>query len=321
MARKTNNQHHTKNGNKKSGGGSSTDGSTENGMSAAEHRQWRDAVVPPLLMRSYHLPGYNWMQDLRQYLTNNHPILGICCHHPLHPISWKVRLASLIGSTLFGLAVTNMIYLAFVFTNRDFDRSYIELDVGTNFTESRAPPELEDQVTALSVTNGNIALWTIGAAIHGLYDNIIWALAACTCFMKPGAGVSEKMDRYKSTGTFLVLLSVVVVTALCTFAVTLRAAIENGQDERDAIDQVVTSSGVSYAVFQVDGAHDYEFLIAYFVELALNYVVYYPLIGTLLFSGMLVCGKYPTLGGRPYELKELKERQQQQQQQQGANAV
>lgn len=51
-------------------------------------------------------------------------------------------------------------------------------------------------------------------------------------------------------------------------------------------------------------ANDYEFLIAYFVEIALSYFFYYPVVGTLLFSGLLTCGRYPTVGGRPYEIKQ-----------------
>jgi hypothetical protein len=38
------------------------------------------------------------------------------------------------------------------------------------------------------------------------------------------------------------------------------------------------------------------------VELVLALFVYYPLVGTILFSGVVVCGKIPVLGGRPYEV-------------------
>ena len=54
---------------------------------------------------------------------------------------------------------------------------------------------------------------------------------------------------------------------------------------------------------------DYEFVVSYLVELLLNYLIYYPLVGVLLFSGLLnCCGRFPVLGGRPYEIKQLKDK-------------
>ena len=54
---------------------------------------------------------------------------------------------------------------------------------------------------------------------------------------------------------------------------------------------------------------DYEFVVSYVVELLLSYIVYYPLVGMLLFSGVLnCCGRFPLLGGRPYEIKQLQEK-------------
>ena len=54
--------------------------------------------------------------------------------------------------------------------------------------------------------------------------------------------------------------------------------------------------------------HQYSFIISYLVELALAYIIYHPIIDTILFSGILTCGRYPILGGRPYEMK-LEEKQ------------
>ena len=47
----------------------------------------------------------------------------------------------------------------------------------------------------------------------------------------------------------------------------------------------------------------YKYLISYATELVLALFVYYPLIGTVLFTGILGCGNVPILGGRPYEVK------------------
>lgn len=126
-----------------------------------------------------------------------------------------------------------------------------------------------------------------------------------------GRGMTEeKLARYRSTGVFFVMLSVVVVTALATLAVTLRAALNSGDDTANTT-PVDASQVDSYGLhddqvqlFQVDGANDFEFVIAYAVELSLNYFFYYPVIGTILFSGILTCGRYPVWGGRPFELKE-----------------
>lgn len=125
-----------------------------------------------------------------------------------------------------------------------------------------------------------------------------------------GRGMTEeKLARYRSTGVFFVMLSVVVVTALATLAVTLRAALNSGDTANTT--PVDASQVDSYGLhddqvqlFQVDGANDFEFVIAYAVELALNYFFYYPVIGTILFSGILTCGRYPVWGGRPFEVKE-----------------
>jgi hypothetical protein len=270
-----------------------------------EEEVYRNTVIPLLLVRAYHLPNQNWFDDWKQYMCNNHPVLGISWYHKYHPIRRTVRIISLIGSMLFGLAITNIIYLAFVFSNTNYDKSYIEVKTnpgtGTTIVDSSAP--------ALSVTNGNIALWTIGATLHASFDNLIWSLAACSCCSNDEEGLTEKkLARYRSTGVVLVVLSVIVATALATFAVALRAAISSDDKTAEVVvdPNTVHSYGLSddnVQLFQVDGANDFEFIIAYFIELVLNYFIYYPLVGTILFSGILTCGRYGVFGGRPYEMK------------------
>jgi len=274
-----------------------------------EERAYRDAVIPPLLMRSYHLPGNNWTQDWWQYMTNNHPLVGICFHHKYHPVTTTVRIFSLIGSCLFGLALTNIIYLAFVFSDTDYDTVYVEVPT-TNSTltgQAYVDSVVDTNISALSVTNGNIALWTIGAALHATYDNVIWALAACSCCTKEGdrAVPEKRMQRYRSTGTLLVIFSVIVVTALATFAVALRNALDSGDvDAQEVENYGLNDESVDIWQVSANGANDMEFLLAYLVELVLSFFIFYPICGTILFSGILTCGKYPTTGGRPYEMKE-----------------
>lgn len=270
-----------------------------------EHR----LIAGLLLVHAYHLPGNSWTQDLWQYLTNNHPVIGICLHHRLHPLSWKMRVAYLIGSILFGLALTNIVYLAFVFASEDdaFDKEYITLE--TNATRTGLYEDFDDTVSSLSVTNGNIVLWTVGALIHGLYDNTIWALATCQCCRN----YDGKKDLRKTsiTGSFLIMLSVVVVSAVASFAVMLRAALD--ADSTMTTTTNVTSPNLLDSHNQVhaelDVLHqrefqDYEFILSYFVELVLSYFVYYPVAGIILFSGVTSCGRFPILGGRPYEMRQ-----------------
>lgn len=276
--------------------------------------QERALYVRPLLMHSYHLPGYNWRQDWWQYITNNHPVFGICFHHRHHPLGVKVRIASLIGSVLFGLAVTNIIYLAFVFTEYDPEQEYFS--VTTNITKTGWQDDFDQTVSSISVTSGNIALWTVGALLHGFYDNCIWALAACSCLVQEGSRrrmQQERLQRYRSSGAFLVNIATIGVVALATFGCMLRAAItadEEGSTEIVSSHELV--HGELQKIEQNRGVdfQDYEFVVSYLVELLLNYLVYYPLVGTVLFSGVLnCCGRlnvqFPVLGGRPFELKQL----------------
>lgn len=162
------------------GSGTTTDFGRNSSISAdsltPEEKAYKDAVVPALLVRAYHLPGNkSWLSDWWQYMTNNHPVFGICWHHKYHPVRGLVRIFSLIGSMLFGLALTNIIYLAFVFSQTDYDKSYVEIHPNVTGTVA-----VDNSVAALSVTNGNIALWTIGAFLHAMFDNLIWAMAACS---------------------------------------------------------------------------------------------------------------------------------------------
>jgi len=290
-------------------------------------REEGEITIAKLLDHGYHLPKNNWCQDWIQYMTNNHPVFGICCHHPLHPLSWKLRMLTLVGSILMGLAITCFIYVAFVFSDQDYGKQYVELS--TNKTKTGLQADLDDNVSTLNVTNGNIALWTVGAFLHGLYDNMVWALAAGTCCSckcceekcgkKPQDRASRNTEGPSQTRTLIVMLSVIVVVAITFFAVSLQMAL-TADDETEIVvlsptnvtSNATAAGSSSGAIVQreqlfrvkTDNAKDYEFIIAYLVELMLNYFGWYPLVGTILFSGILSCGKEPLFGGRIYEMKQ-----------------
>lgn len=322
-AKKASRKNHHHDGSGSSGSSASTD--SEQSMTD-EEMALRDAIVPALMEHAYHLPGNGYVADLYQYMTNNHPVFGICFHHRYHPLGFWVRIACLVGSALFGLAVTNIIYLAFVFTNIDYDQTYVAVPA-TNMTAGMIIASTIEQSApaSLSITNGNIALWTIGSTIHALYDNTIWKLAACSCCMKAGSSRSDRQQRYKSFGTLLVVLSVVGVVALTTFAVAMRNALSPDDDDSDsgmpddaeAIETInnvkiykgTNSSNPNEIVLmqEVDSTKDLEFMVAYCIELALNYFIYFPIVGLILFSGVASCGRTEFCGGRPYEVRKEQE--------------
>ena len=93
-----------------------------------------DELVQLLALQSYHLPGNNWLQDWWQFMANNHPVFGICCHNRAHPIKAFTRMVALIGTITFGLAITNLCYV-FLLWNPDFDREIVSIatDNGNEF--------------------------------------------------------------------------------------------------------------------------------------------------------------------------------------------
>jgi hypothetical protein len=145
--------------------------------------------------------------------------------------------------------------------------------------------------------------------LHGCYDNTIWSLAAAIGSASDSNAAtestgSERIRKFKRTlKAFLIILSVVIAIALATFAAALRAAL----DSQDVTVTELKTNGLNGETKEIlsttiDGSSDMEFLIAYIIELAMTFFVWYPLIGTVLFSGILGCGKYPIIGGRPYDL-------------------
>ena len=95
--------------------------------------------------------------------------------------------------------------------------------------------------------------------------------------------------------------------ALTFFAVSMHQALSTDDGTEIEMVNATTSDGIAdvgtATRIKLDGANDWEFILAYLVELALSYFLWYPLIGTVLFSGALTCGKYFQMtGGRPYEI-------------------
>lgn len=248
-----------------------------------------------LARRSFHLPNHNWCQDWLQFIANNHPLLGIFMHHPLHPLQLGHRILILIGSVAFGLTATNSVYLWYVYSNEDMNKILIQISLGN------VPLNISDE--ELKITYGMLALWTFGSMLHSLFDICMWFLTACTCFLEGGA--CGRYSRLRSLGSYLTIAIVAVMVACSSFVVASRAIYES---RLNAAEQDISIGG------QIVQFESFSFLFGYGVESLLVYFVYYPLFVTIGFSGALhPCFRcFPFirfLGGRPEEVaRQLEER-------------
>ncbi|KAL7575851.1 hypothetical protein ACA910_003169 [Epithemia clementina (nom. ined.)] len=294
----------------------------------------RDELMPALANRNYHLPGNGWCADWFQYFCNTHPVFGICCYHRLHPVKFPMRLLQLVGSIVFGLLVTNLIWLFLVYDETlDADRAIVTVSIGggTNETDwldslsdrhsSNVTEDIETTTpTTVQVTEGMIFLWTVGGMIHAFHDNTIWFLTACVCCL-PGRSMAA-LAGLKRYVFILLAFFVVAIAAISSFVVVVRATLSDNPDK-----SLYKSAGlVDDEIEPLTGFEDkssFNFLLSYGVEILMALFVWYPLVGTLLFSGVLGCGRIPMLGGRPYEvLREQRriERMEKQRQKQRPNA-
>lgn len=122
-------------------------------------RAINDDITARLARRSYHLLGHSVKGDYLQYLLNNHPILGICCHNSLHPLGYGRRILILLGSFAFGIAVTNAIYLWYAVVGRDASEEVLAINTDTKH---------------IALTHGKLILVTIGSGLHALFDRFVW---------------------------------------------------------------------------------------------------------------------------------------------------
>eukprot|EP00986_Skeletonema_menzelii_P014595 scaffold9793_cov144-Skeletonema_menzelii.AAC.9 len=266
--------------------------------------QWSERVtplertlVPKFAARAYHLPGNSLCGDWMQYMLNNHPVIGICCHHRLHPLKTRQRSVILLGSFAFGVAITNVCYLWFIATGRDAEEEVFSIDLNT------------PDSAHYSVTAGLVMLVTVGSGLHTVFDRFIWSVSACRCCRAGGTFETNSINsprrgRWQDVGTYLVVLLVVLVIAAATFIVIMRAKMDNeGQTEIPYIqDSNTTLTDIVDSVkdFTIE---DFSFMKAYCIEFAVSLFVYYPFFETVLFSGVLGCFRLPGLGGRPYEVR------------------
>lgn len=234
-------------------------------------------LVPLLAMQCYHLPGNSWFQDLVQYVANNHPIMGICFHHRLHPLGPKTRAVALVGTLVFGLALTSFFELLYIQYPR-YQRILVAFGEGDDTWE---------------LTSGMLSLWTVGGGIHTAYNLFMWHIAACSCMRAGGCLESSKFCNCPSCGKTFLRIFVIMIVVLTIFVVCFKVVIAN--DDSADVGEVTDLQNYS----SVD---DFGFVLAYFVGMALSFFLWYFVGLGILFSGVLGCYKLPVLGGRPREI-------------------
>jgi hypothetical protein len=238
-----------------------------------------------LAARSAHLPGNNWCQDWIQWMVNNHPILALCFRHRLNPVGFWPRVVILISSVSFGLTVTNLIYL-FYRTHPDANGTILKMQLGDNTAMN---------IDTLEITYEAVILWTFGGFIHSLLDLGMWHLNACACCLQSSCA---------KAGPYISIAVAAMLTASSTFAILWRADYENDikgntnatayQDEEKLFtDQI--EHGYNFSSFQ--------FLWNYYVELLSVWVLHFPIVGTVFFSGALYGVGWGCIGGRPKEIR------------------
>jgi hypothetical protein len=253
-------------------------------------------ILTPIQIRS---------QDWIQYHMGNHPVFGICCRHPLDQIGPILRLFALLGSAIFGLAITNLIYILFVMERSDFNYSYVKVSLEKNLTKNGM---LNEDLTTIDITAGIIWLWTVGGALHSVFDHLIWEVAVCSCFA-PG-GRFEKYPYCQKLGPLVMILLTLSVAAGGSLTVFIRATQNGGTNGTNTTnstfpgwEDLKSDDDSPYTVIKVEKDPEvYRFVLSYIVELALSFFLWYPVVGTIIFSGVLGFGKLPFIGGRPAEI-------------------
>jgi hypothetical protein len=268
----------------------------------------RNELIPALAIRSCHVPGNSVVTDFLQHMANVHPIFGICCHHRLHPVGTKMRLWNLFSSIMFGLTLTNCMWLWFFSHGMisDVDDHHGSIDPSkavfyfqdkTNWTTPISRwTDGSGNETGTSATNqtvvssgsyldtsnrhdkliyinqGMIILWTVGCTVHSIYDVMIWYLEVCSCCPRknPETTVYHR-TKYQQCGTALVI----IMTVLCATTASNEAIIDSYYGKDSSSYENTNSTNLVV----VDGVEDFTQHIellnkeASFYEFVVSYFV------------------------------------------------
>jgi hypothetical protein len=256
--------------------------------------QKKDFVIPLLARRSFHLPGNNLWQDWCQWFGNNHIVFGICLHHRLHPVTWWERILALVASISFGFVATSIVYEMYQTNWATMETKVINLG------------------GQLAITKGMLILWTFGGLCHTIFDLAVWKIMACAC-CQPGGLFGHRLCFcnvwFQNCGSYCLLPVIFILLSLAIYYALRRAS----QDEQPQQQQGNNGNGDFEQQDDDDVYEDWQdtpyfFVVRYCIELLLAWLVYFPTVGTVLFSGVLGChGRLPVLGGRPRDVRLVEE--------------
>jgi hypothetical protein len=253
-------------------------------------------LILRLANASFHLPGNSWCEDWKQYIGNNHPLFGICYHNILHPGSFCNRTLTFISSIAFGMTISSILYLFFIYYEDYVPNStnpLMNVSISVNTTIASQSMTFN----SISVTKYQVILWTIGSLLHCILDFLVRHLSANAC-CKLGVRCSSTCDWMTNN---LVLGFIISMAAMGSLFFFLRALFL----EDRANPQLIQSAGFLDNFLSPDDASLRtlsRFLMSLAVELFLTWFAMYFLFVTVIFSGILGCCRIPFLGGRPYEI-------------------
>ena len=225
-----------------------------------------------------------------------------------------MRFLHLCGSIVFGVLVTNVIWLFLVYDETlEEDRAIVTISWGesnnatswhdqiaNNGGENDDMVDLTTTPNSLQVTEGMILLWTVGGAMHGLFDHTIWYLTACVCCL-PGRRM-EPFVGLKRHCSICLTFVMIAMGAVSSFLVVVRATLTDNKEDSGLHNSAGLVDDEIQPLTGFEDKSSFQYLLSYGVEIALALLVWYPIVGTILFTGILGCGRIPVLGGRPYEV-------------------
>ena len=142
-----------------------------------------------------------------------------------------------------------------------------------------------------------IILAAAAAMSHATFDMVLWHITACACCHPGGRWGDENYSKkYKDCGSYALVPVILALWALAVFLVLIQATEE---EEGDANEDMHIN---------VHDWRSFAFLQFYAMELGLAWFVGFPIVGTLVFSGVLGCGgRLPVLGGRPRDVQRVEQ--------------
>mmetsp|Transcript_18970 Transcript_18970/g.28126 ORF Transcript_18970/g.28126 Transcript_18970/m.28126 type:complete len:320 (-) Transcript_18970:7-966(-) len=235
-------------------------------------------IVQRLAMKSFHLPGNSYWEDWFQFVRNNHLILAFWMADPLHPFSLKERVLNLLASLAFGLAATSSVALWYFYNEKDMSEIIVPLPFG------------------FGISHGMFTTGFFGGFVNVLWDFSIWFLQACPpC--QPGGFLADRLSHHAVIFWIWMgsnLATIVTMISICLaihFAVVRASVNEDGDDEGYAVD------------FQ-----HYSFIATFFLQVIIAQFIMFPVVAFTIFSGVLGCFRLPGIGGRPFQVKRMRDK-------------